>query len=265
LKCFSHDHSEVAEFAKNSEIQCVDIGKFCIFRYCCYLAENSRVMKLGISVLLPLLVLSTLAFTCFGDAGTKPAVERSVAIQPFAGLPAEYAEEVKKALETYYGCTVIMLAEIELPDEAYTEEKTPRYRADKLLVFLKEKLPEGCDHVLGLTASDISTTKYEHWATRKIKAPEWRYKDWGIFGLGQMPGSACVVSTHRLKAGANDELLRERLRKVCCHEVGHNLGLPHCTDSEECFMRDGAEKIATVDAESEKLCEVCAKKVGVGE
>lgn len=220
-------------------------------------------MKRSISVLLPLFVLSTLAFTCFGDAETKTAEQRSIAIQPFAGIPAEHVDEVKTALETYYKCTVKILPEIRLPQEAYTEVKAPRYRADKLLDFLKNRLPEGCDHVLGLTASDISTTKYEDWATRKVLEPEWKYKDWGIFGLGQMPGTACVVSTHRLKGGADEELLRERLRKVCCHEVGHNLGLPHCTNSEKCFMRDGAEKIATVDAESEALCDACAKRVGI--
>jgi archaemetzincin len=193
----------------------------------------------------------------------RPASRRTIAIQPFAGIPAEHVAEAERALTAYYKCAVRVLPEIALPREAFTEVKTPRYRADKLLDFLRGRLPEGCDHVIGLTASDISTTKYEDWATRKIKQPEWKYEDWGIFGLGEMPGKACIVSTFRLKGGVGEEKLRERLRKICCHEVGHNLGLPHCSKSEECFMRDGAEKIATVDAESETLCEHCAKRVGI--
>lgn len=208
-----------------------------------------------------------LAAFCGESAATtilgRPASRRTVAIQPFAGIPKAHVAEAERALGAYYKCTVRVLPEIALPREAFTKVKSPRYRADKLLDFLRGQLPEGCDHVIGLTAHDISTTKYEDWATRKIKEPAWKYEDWGIFGLGEMPGKACIVSTFRLKKGVPEEKLRERLRKICCHEVGHNLGLPHCTQSEKCFMRDGAEKISTVDAESETLCTHCAKRVGV--
>ncbi len=195
--------------------------------------------------------------------GEKTASDRVIAIQPFEGIPESHIAEAKKALENYYGCAVRVLPEAALPKAAFTKVKTPRYRADKLLIFLRRQLPADCDHILGLTASDISTTKYEDWTTRAIKKPEWKYKDWGIFGLGRMPGSACVVSTYRLKGGVKEAKLKERLRKVVCHEIGHNLGLPHCTASKECFMRDGAEKVATIDAESESLCVHCARKVGV--
>ena len=34
----------------------------------------------------------------------------------------------------------------------------------------------------------------------KIKEPEWMYKDFGIFGLGRVGGTPCVVSSNRFCA-----------------------------------------------------------------
>ena len=220
-------------------------------------------MRQGIALLPCILLLAVVSIAA--SVKKKPASERLIGIQPFGSFPEKHVKEVKKALEEYYGCKVKVLPKVALPKEAFTKVKTPRYRADKLLKFLNENRPPDCDHVIGLTSKDISTTKYEDWATRKIKEPEWKYKDWGIFGLGQMPGTACLVSTHRLKmkGGGKEAKLLERLRKVACHEIGHNLGLPHCEHSEKCFMRDGAESISTVDAEAEALCTRCAAIVGV--
>lgn len=39
----------------------------------------------------------------------------------------------------------------------------------------------------------------------------------------------------------------ERIKKICIHELGHNLGLKHCEFHEKCVMRDAAETIKTID------------------
>jgi len=66
-----------------------------------------------------------------------------------------------------------------------------------------------------------------------------------------------VVSTFRLSArGADEKKLRDRLRKVAIHEVGHVTGLPHC-EASACVMRDAEASIETVDKETGVFCEPC--------
>ncbi len=110
-----------------------------------------------------------------------------------------------------------------------------------------------------MTNKDISFTKKDK--KGNIKQPEYKYKDWGIFGLAFVPGSSCIISTHRLKK--NKSKFVERFNKVCIHELGHNLGLKHCKFHGKCVMRDAAETIKTVDHVDLILCDNCKQKIRI--
>lgn len=190
-----------------------------------------------------------------------------IAIQSFEGIDSSAVNEVRKAIEQYYELEVKVLEPIPLPQE-YQTSRIPafkyynpspyRYRADSLLKYLKRIKPKECKYILGLTASDISTTKRRN---GQVKAPAWMYTDWGIFGLGYRPGPSCMVSTYRLGRDTYDQQkINQRLRKIVNHELGHNFGLPHCKE-EQCFMRDARETILTIDAAPERLCPACKKKI----
>lgn len=131
-----------------------------------------------------------------------------------------------------------------------------RFSADSLLVYLKSAKPDSLDIMLGLTAADIFTTKKNPDGT--IRHPTYKYAVWGIFGLGHCPGSACVISSYRLKSNGSGKT-RKRLRNVVLHELGHNLGLPHCIHTS-CIMTDANEDIRTIDNSSQLLCESCRNK-----
>ncbi len=161
-----------------------------------------------------------------------------------------HCNSVKTALEEVYEAKVVMLPEIEIPEHTYVNIKSPRYRADKLIKDLKENQPAGIDFTIGLISKDISTTKRT--ADAEIKKPQSKYEDWGIFGLGYRPGPSCIVSTFRLEC-KNQKLFYSRLQKIAVHEIGHNLGLPHCPD-KACVMQDAAESISTIDNVSMILC-----------
>lgn len=193
----------------------------------------------------------------------KVSQETTIAVQPFEGFEQTYADTVKRALENLYGVKVKVLDEIEIPAYTFINVKSPRYRADSLISFLKKNNSfDDYDHVIGLIKEDISCTKYSDFETRTIKEPEYKYKDWGIFGLGYCPGKSCIVSSYRLLKSTSTEIFIERLKKVSCHEMGHNFGLPHCPN-KECIMQDAAETIKTIDGVKMFLCDGCRKKIGL--
>src|SRR5690606_36710283 len=116
--------------------------------------------------------------------------------------------------------------------------KSPRYRADKIIAEQRAKKPDSIDYVLGYTSKDISTSKKEN---GQIKLPKHKYEDWGVMGLAYVVGNSCVVSSFRLKHKDSKKYF-SRIKKVTVHELGHNLGLPHCANTK-CVMTDAVESV----------------------
>lgn len=202
-----------------------------------------------------ILIASLLLFV-FPSCNKRISHKTVIAIQPIGTVAAYKLSEAHRALEEAYQCRVVMLQSISPASEAFVNIKTPRYRADKLIARLKENKPDTLDYIIGITEYDISTTKRD--ALGRIKEPKSRYEDFGIFGLGYCPGKSCIVSSYRL--GTNTDNVKSRLAKICVHEIGHNLGLPHCPE-KKCVMADAVEKLSTVDEESGVLCEKCSKRI----
>ncbi|MEO5916899.1 MAG: archaemetzincin [Luteolibacter sp.] len=170
-----------------------------------------------------------------------------VAIQPLGPVKQADVQRVQAGIEALYAVSVEVLPEKPLPKSAYYPPRD-RYKADGIIEVLAAEAAPRISKVIGFTARDISTTNDEG-------------KDWGIFGLGQLGGRACVISTFRLRAGKADaKLFQARLVKVVNHELGHTFGLDHCPTAG-CFMQDAVGKIATVDGESGKPCAECAARL----
>jgi len=86
-----------------------------------------------------------------------------------------------------------------------------------------------------------------------------------VYGLGETEGSA-VVSYFRLRPEfygdkRDDEKLIERLAKECLHEIGHTLGIKHCTHevSGKLCVMTFSTNIHEVDAKSSSFCKEHAK------
>ncbi|HZY36520.1 MAG TPA: zinc-dependent metalloprotease family protein [Mucilaginibacter sp.] len=70
------------------------------------------------------------------------------------------------------------------------------------------------------------------------------------------------VSVFRFKQNTSAEIFRQRLIKVCLHEIGHNFGLPHCSSGDKrCLMRDAKGTIKEVDQAQVFLCPQCRQRL----
>jgi archaemetzincin len=173
----------------------------------------------------------------------------TVVLVPLGSFPKDLAGAVATGLHEEFRVEVEHHDPVLLPPTAYYPPRK-RYRAEKLLGFLGGLVdPRRADtRVLGLTEVDISTTKG-------------KYEDWGIFGLGELPGRAAVISSKRLRRRARDaDHVRFRVVTTAIHEIGHTFGLPHCTEPR-CVMQDAHGSIENTDASTGHLGPGCRAKL----
>jgi archaemetzincin len=141
----------------------------------------------------------------------------TIILQPMGKISSNDINYVKSRLEKVYK-NVVVQSPISMPTSCYYPARN-RYRADKLIRYLSDRTSQKFVTV-GLTTKDISHTKGD-------------IEDYGIMGLGFMPGNSCVASTFRL----SPKNRLEQFLKLTLHEIAHTQGLPHCEELT-CFMRD---------------------------
>src|SRR5689334_253444 len=129
---------------------------------------------------LALLVIFPLLFSCSVRDKTFPVA--TVGIQPYTPFNRIQADSIAAVIAKVYGFKVHVLKALPIPAQTFVNEKSPRYRADKILRIQDEQRPDSLDFILGMTSYDISTTKRD--GDGNIKKPEAKYSDWGIMGLG---------------------------------------------------------------------------------
>jgi archaemetzincin len=171
----------------------------------------------------------------------KPVTK--INIQPLGAVSPVYINQIKKSIKSFYGFDCVVKPKKEITKDMLSRV-TKRIDARKAL---RSNL--SFDNLLIITEKDICYNKNK-------SNPEW-----GIFGLGSQPGRTCIVSTFKLKRGVSQQKILERLEKVALHEIGHNLGLNHCTNNKECMMSAANGTIQQVDNEKVWFCEKCRKQL----
>lgn len=180
-----------------------------------------------------------------------------IALQPIGHYDTMQLQFVQDQVHRFFQKPVIVLPERSMPPTFLNTSKGERYSADSIIKWLSLTVNDSIKKVVGLTHEDIYTTIADK--NGHIKEPAYKYAVWGIFGLGYRPGRSAVISDYRLHT--NDiKKFQHRLRTVVIHEIGHNMGLPHCKESN-CIMNDANEKILTVDNSADAYCAACRNKV----
>jgi len=166
-------------------------------------------------------------------------------IVPLGDIDNSYLEFTRKQIIDFYGFECVIEKRIPLTEDILASSKK-RYEATKIITKYNSNR-----NVLLLTAADIA-----HFNKQK------NISEYGIIGLGFRPGTTCVVSTFRIKRNVSNKKLLERLAKVSIHEVGHNLGLDHCSHDRKCLMNDARGTVTQIDHEDLWLCDKCNQKIG---
>ncbi|MCW4007374.1 MAG: archaemetzincin family Zn-dependent metalloprotease [Candidatus Bathyarchaeota archaeon] len=175
-----------------------------------------------------------------------------IGILPIANVDSAILAEIKEKLPLIFPNTAcVILNEVPLKAE-YFNRKRQQYTSHAILTAIQKFAAKKPDlhRVLGVVDADLFV-------------PELNF----VFGEALCPGKAAVISLWRLRpefyGGASDmTLFSARALKEAVHELGHTLGLRHCSRAS-CVMYF-SNSILDTDRKQSLFCEQCYLHVTIG-
>jgi archaemetzincin len=159
-------------------------------------------------------------------------------------------ERLQENLDTIFADTMVTLVTkpMPIPEEAFNENRQ-QYRSSIILskIHSYAKKKKTLDRVLGVANVDIYVQELNF-----------------VFGEAEHPGKVALISLWRLRPefyekAPNTELLVERGTKEAVHEIGHTLGLQHCSNPF-CVMYF-SNSIFETDRKQSLFCSKCCLKI----
>lgn len=181
--------------------------------------------------------------------GAAAPMDRVVALVPLGEVDPALVKLAAGTVEAELACTVRVAPARELPKAAWNAARK-RWKAEKILEALDADLPSGAWKTLAVTSAEIGAAKGE-------------VQDRRVDGLGDVGGSASLVSTWSDERGARTKLeLHRRVADLVLHELGHTLGAGHCA-TPGCAMAEAeGRRLGTQALGSSRFCEACRRKLG---
>jgi archaemetzincin len=179
---------------------------------------------------------------------------KTIALQPLGDYNKNQLVAVGREIATLFNAHVLILDPIGIPS-TFHSVYDDTYSADSILQFLTRFVADTIVKIIGVTHKNIYVWRnFEpEQAGRLVNYHK------TVFGLGLVGGDACVVSDYRLIS--NDErLFDNRLKKIMLHELGHNLGLSHCS-VDTCIMSETNGDIGKLNKIGGVYCKRCREKL----
>ena len=150
----------------------------------------------------------------------------------------DFFSSIKDIIEKKIGHEVRRAGSFDIPEDAY-DAMRKQYHALKIIETIAQRHRPDSGFNLCLVQDDIFVDRMNF-----------------IFGLADMRIKTAVVSTCRL----NGTHLIDRLVKEIVHELGHLMGLGHCTDLQ-CVMHF-SNTLSDTDKKTADLCSTCRSIYG---
>ena len=175
-----------------------------------------------------------------------------IGIFPIGQVDATITLRIREKLMRVFPDTICMVIDEQLPlSEKAFDKKRKQYRSNVILSEIQGYAAKKKDlnRVLGVVDADIFVSELNF-----------------VFGEAACPGKAALISLWRLKPEfygdpPNMELFTERSLKEAVHELGHTLGLRHCSRSS-CVMYF-SNSIFDTDRKQSLFCDQCYLQVAM--
>ena len=176
----------------------------------------------------------------------------NIAILPVGQVDGAVVSSIRENLGTamFDAETSLITKPLPLPEEAYAKSRC-QYRSDIILKTIHgfAETHHSLDRVLGIADIDLFVTRLNF-----------------VFGQAEYQGKAALISIWRLRPefyekSRDDHLLVERSTKEALHELGHTLGLKHCTNPF-CVMYF-SNAIFETDRKQSLFCNKCYLKATI--
>jgi archaemetzincin len=166
-----------------------------------------------------------------------------ITLKPIGKIEKRIIEDLSQKLGRIFGCPLVIDPAIDITEKAYNQ-KRGQYLAPVLLDTIKKTDMQQGEKVLGITDADIY-------------APGRTF----VFGQAETMLDAAVISLCRLRQELPPDynLFLDRAIKEAVHELGHTMGLDHCS-KDTCVMHFSSS-LHDTDIKSTEFCSNCQPKM----